>query len=66
MKLDKTHCYVVLVIETQKKRVKAQYEKHVKPHAFSEGDLVLLYEQDHDLFGAGKFEPMWHGPYIIK
>jgi hypothetical protein len=35
-----------LVIEAQKKRVKAQYDKHVKPRVFSEGDLVLLYEQD--------------------
>jgi len=28
--------------------------------------MVLLYEQDRDLLGAGKFEPMWHGPYIMK
>jgi hypothetical protein len=55
-----------LVIETQKKRVKAQYDKHVKPHVFSEGDLVLLYEQDRDFLGAGKFEAMWRGPYIVK
>jgi hypothetical protein len=66
MKLDETHHDVALVIETQKKRVKAQYEKHVKPRVFSEGDLVLLYEQDHDLLGASKFETMWWGPYIVK
>jgi hypothetical protein len=36
-------------------------------HMFSsEGDLVLLYKQDHDLLGVGKFEPMWWGPYIMK
>jgi hypothetical protein len=34
MQLDKTHRDVALVIETQKKRVKFQYEKHVKPHFF--------------------------------
>jgi hypothetical protein len=34
--------------------------------AFAEGDLVLVYDQDHDKLGAGKLEPMWHGPYIIK
>jgi hypothetical protein len=28
--------------------------------------LVFVYEQDRDLLGAGKFEPMWHGPYIVK
>ena len=28
--------------------------------------MVLIYDQDHDKLGAGKFEPMWHGPYIVK
>jgi hypothetical protein len=46
MRLDETRRDATLVIEAQKKRVKAQYDKHVKPRVFSEGDLVLLYEQD--------------------
>jgi hypothetical protein len=33
---------------------------------FSEGNLVLLYDQDRDLLGAIKFEPMWPGSYIVK
>jgi hypothetical protein len=66
MRLDKTCRDATLVIEAQKKRVKAQYDKHVKPRVFSEGDLVLLYEQHKDVLGAGKFEPMWHGPYIVS
>jgi hypothetical protein len=66
MRLDETCHDATLVIETQKKRVKSQYDKNVKPRVFSEGDLVLLYEQDHDLLGTEKFEAMWHGPYIIK
>jgi hypothetical protein len=66
MRLDKTRCDATLVIEAQKKRVKAQYDKHVKPRVFSEGDLVLLYEQDRDMLGAGKFEAMWRGPYIVR
>jgi hypothetical protein len=66
MQLDETYLDAALVIETHKKRVKAQYDKHVKPRVFSEGDLVLLYEQDRDLLGAGKFEAMWRGPYIVK
>jgi hypothetical protein len=66
MQLDETHHDAALVIETQKKRVKSQYDKHVKPCVFSEGDLVLLYEQDRNLLGVGKFEPMWRGPYIVK
>jgi hypothetical protein len=44
MQLYETRHYAILFIETQKKHFKAQHEKHVKPHVFSEGDLVLLYE----------------------
>jgi quinol monooxygenase YgiN len=66
MQLDEAHRDATLVIETQKKRIKAQNDKHVKPCVFSEGDLVLLYEQDRDFLGAGKFKAMWQGPYIFK
>jgi hypothetical protein len=66
MRLDETRRDATLVIEAQKKRVKAQYDKHVKPRVFSKGDLVLLYEQEKDVLGAGKFEPMWRGPYIVS
>jgi hypothetical protein len=59
MQLDETRRDVTLVIATQMKCVKSQYDKHVTPHVFSEGDLVLLYEQYRDLLGVGKFEPMW-------
>ena len=66
MWLDENCRNATLVIEAQKKCVKSQYDKHVKPHIFSEGDLVLLYEQDRDVLGAGKFEAMWRGPYIVR
>jgi hypothetical protein len=66
MRLDETRCDATLVIKAQKKCVKAQYDKHVKPRIFSKGDLVLLYDQDQDLLGAGKFEAMWRGPYIVR
>jgi predicted RNA polymerase sigma factor len=59
MRLYETRCNATLVIEAQKKSVKAQYNKHVKPRIFSEGDLVLLYDQDRDMLGDGKFEAMW-------
>jgi hypothetical protein len=58
MQLDETRRDVSLVIESHKKRVKAQYDKNFKPHVFSEGDLVLLYKKDRDLIGASEFEPM--------
>jgi hypothetical protein len=64
--LDETHRDVSLANETHKKHVKAQYDKTIRPHVFFEGDLVLLYDQDRENLGAGKFEPMWHGPYIVK
>eukprot|EP00253_Pinus_taeda_P001626 PITA_01626 len=49
-----------------KKRVQVQFDKNVKPYVFSEGDLVLLYDQESDKLGAGMFEPLWMGPYIVK
>jgi hypothetical protein len=27
---------------------------------------VLVYDQDKDPLGAGKFKPMWFGPFIMK
>ena len=26
----------------------------------------MIYDQANNKLGAGKFEPMWHGPYIFK
>lgn len=43
-----------------------QYDKIVKPRVFSEGDLVLVYDQKNYTLGEGKFVSMWLGPYIVK
>eukprot|EP00253_Pinus_taeda_P013525 PITA_13525 len=64
--LDETRHDAALANEAHKKRVKAQFDKNVKTRVFSEGDLVLLYDQDSDKLGVGKFEPLWMGPYIVK
>eukprot|EP00253_Pinus_taeda_P033901 PITA_33901 len=64
--LDENRRNAALAIETHAKRIKAQYDRNVTPRNFSEGDLVLLYDQENDKLGAGKFVPMWHGPYIVK
>eukprot|EP00253_Pinus_taeda_P003867 PITA_03867 len=64
--LDETHRDAVLANKAHKKHIKAQYDKNVKPRIFLEGDLVLLYDQDSDKLGAGKFEPLWMCPYIVK
>ena len=52
--------------EAHKRRVKSQYDKSVKPRIFSEGDLVLLYDQDKEPLGLGRFRSMWIGPYIVS
>eukprot|EP00253_Pinus_taeda_P022279 PITA_22279 len=64
--LDENQHNAALSVETHAKRIKAQYDQNVTPRNFSEGDLVLLYDQENDKLGAGKFIPMWHGPYVVK
>jgi hypothetical protein len=49
-----------------KRHVKVQYDKSVYPRLYIEGDLVLLYDQAKKPLGAGKFKPMWYGPYIVR
>ena len=65
-KLDETQCDAALAREAHKRRMKIQYDRNVQPHSFNEGDLVLTYDHKHDKLGAGKFESMWHGPYIVS
>ena len=66
IQLDETRRDAALANEAHKKQVKAQFDKNVKPRAFSEGDLVLLYDQASDKLGKGKLESLWMGPYIVK
>ena len=60
------HCEAQLANEACKRCTKAQYDKNVQPRIFSKGYLVLLYDQEADVIGTRKFEPLWHGPYIVK
>ena len=57
--LNESRRTISLVFEAHKKCIKGQHDQSVNPHIYSEGDLVLLY-------GIGKFEPIWHGPYVVK
>ena len=52
--------------EVHKKRVKSQCDKFVRPRVFSKGDIVLLYDQNKDPLGKGKFKSMWLNPYIVN
>ena len=53
-------------IQVNKHRIKVQYDKSIRPRKFSEDDLVLLWDQAKEPLGAGKFNRMWHGPYVVK
>ena len=44
----------------------AIYRMFLRVKIFLEGDLVLLYDQESDKLGAGKFNSLWMGPYIVK
>ena len=64
--LDEQHRYALTANQAHKNRVKSQYDKSVKPRIFSEGELVLLWDQDKEPLGAGKFRSMGLGPYIVS
>jgi hypothetical protein len=50
--MDETSCDSSLINKTYQKHIKNQYDKSIQPHAFAEGDLVLVYDQDHHKLGA--------------
>jgi hypothetical protein len=52
--------------ESHKQCVKDKYDKNVHLCVFVEGDLVLVYDQDHNMLNIAKFEPLWPDPYIIS
>jgi hypothetical protein len=52
--------------EATKKWSKATFDRHVNLRSFNEGDLVLAYDISHDTLSHGKFESLWHGPYIFQ
>ena len=38
----------------------------VKYRVFSKGELVLVYDQDKEPLGVGKFKYMWLGSYVVS
>ena len=57
--LDEQHRDALIANQAHKNSVKNQYYKSVKPQIFFEGELVLLWDQDKEPLGAGKFKAMW-------
>jgi hypothetical protein len=55
-----------LANEAHKQTFKCQYDRSVRTQIFSEGDLVLVYDQDKDPLGAVKFKPMWFVPFTVR
>jgi hypothetical protein len=64
--LDEQRRDAALENEVHKKCVKSQYDKSIHPRVFFEGDLVLVYDQDKEPLGVGKFNPMWYDPYVVR
>ena len=67
--LDMTNelCEVVAVrIASYQQRLTNLYNRHVKPHAFQTGDLVLRRVLKNTADPAAvKVQPNWEGPYMI-
>ena len=55
-----------MALEVNKRCIKVQYDKSIHPIVFSEGELILLWDQPKEPLGEGKFNPMWCGPYVVK
>ena len=51
--LDEQRRDSLVALEVNKCRIKVQYDKFVHPRVFSEGDLVLLWDQLKEPLGKG-------------
>jgi hypothetical protein len=41
------------------------YDKRLHKKEFKEGDKVLLYNSRYKVFGKGKLQSKWDGPYVV-
>ena len=64
--LDEQRRDALVALEVNKRHIKAQYDKSVHRRMFSEGDLVLLWDQSKEPLGAGKFNPMWRVQTCVR
>ena len=48
-------------------KVKNRFEKNIKVHTFSEGEMVLRWDARKDQKGKhGKFDNLWFGPFLVS
>jgi hypothetical protein len=64
--LDEQRCDAALANEAHKHKVKCQYDRSVRPRVFSEGDLVLVYDQDKDPLGQESLNPCGSDPSLLR
>ena len=64
--LDEQRRDALTANQVHKNRVKTQYDKSVKLRVFFEGELVLLWDQDKEPLGTGKFKEMCLGTYVVS
>ena len=50
--LDEQRRDALVALEVNQRRVKVQYDKSICPRIFSEGDMVLLWDQAKEPFGT--------------
>jgi hypothetical protein len=55
--LDEKHRDATLANEAHKQCVKCQYDRSIHPQIFSEGDLVLVYDQENIPWGQASSNP---------
>ena len=48
-----------------KERIKRWHDKRIKKKEFNFGDKVLLFNSRVQLFGHGKLQSKWDGPFIV-
>jgi hypothetical protein len=48
-----------------KERMERWYDKILHEKEFKEGDNVLLYSSRYKVFGKGKLQSKWVGPYVV-
>ena len=63
--LDEQCRDALVALELNKRHVKVHYDRSVRPRVFSEGNLVLLWDQSKEPLGVGKFNPR-NGLYLKK
>jgi hypothetical protein len=56
----------IVATEENNRYVKVQHDNSISPQQYDEGDLVLFYDQAKEPLGVSIFNPMWHGPYIMR